>query len=1310
MKTCRIKTNLFAILSFSLCAGLLAFSGASLSRAGDGIWASDSDGNWSDISKWASGVVADGPDSTAYFTNDVTAVRTVTLDSARTNGNLVLGDGDTGTPGGWVIAGSTLTLSNSSAKPTISVSAVNPPGSTNDAWIASVLSGSQGFIKTGAGSLTLAGNNTTLTNGGIFVQQGILVCGVAGAFGPTAFNKTNQFDGGMVRLLATPNNHTWIVTPNGGAIILSNGAALNFNSQIAGSGTLSIIASNQLTLGNNTGNVFSNFTGIFDMNGVGNGAGVRVDPGNGNVNIGNAGATFDLGNNNGILFTRYNLAGGTNTFFMGALKGGPATILRATSQGLAGGSTTIFQIGTLNVPTTFDGSVRNGTGGSGVQATAITKTGTASLTLSNPTNSYSGATVIANGALILTATGAISNSVSIMPLGNGVFDVSAYAGLWTNSLGQTVGGSGTVTGTVAMTSGFLSPGFGTNIARLTFANDLTLADTLTNLFKIGFGGTNDSVQVLGDLNLAGITTVEVFPPTGASLIPNGLYPLFKWNGALSGDLNNLTLVYPAQVGGSTLVLQTNLVAKTISLSVANNAAGALTWRGDGAGNVWDHSTPNWRTGSGGSSLFSELDAVTFDDTGSNNVPVDLTETVTPSSVVVINTNRDYVFSGSGKITGVTGLTKNGSGKLTVVQNNDFSGTVSINAGAIQIGDAGANSTSGSLGIGSVVNNATLIYSRSDQVTLSSALLGGGTLVQNGTNFLTGDAGTLILTADNNANNVLVTNGTLQLGDGTSGQGSVIGTITNNATLRYFYNNDAFLKNGLSGNGVINYDAASGSRTYTFPLTVTNSGFTGTMNLAVGIRLHADTGNVGFNFGNRSVVNVPSLAQAWVDTSASNYNQTFVIAGTGWSGDPASPGPLGALRLFNCTLTGPVIMTADSRIGGSSSGATIQGQISGPFQLEIFGGNVNPDVFVLTLAPSNGPNTYASTLITRGVLQAGNTNAFTNAVTMTGVGRLRLNGNNISIASLSGGTPLNGTNCLVWNNSASTAATLTVGTDDTSTTFDGIFGNGAAAALGLNKVGAGVLTLSAISTNTGPVTVSAGTLQLVTDGSFSNSTKITVAGGATLDVTARTDGSLNLTSGQTLGGSGTVNGTLVAGAGSIIAPGSSVGTLTVANNITLGGGMLMELNRSLSPNGDRLVSASGAITGGGTLTVTNSGPALQAGDTFQLFLVGVSGIAANLPATDPANGRSYTWQNNLAANGSIKVLTSTVLEPPVLTNSVSGNSITFSWSGPFKLQAQTNSLSVGLSGNWTDYPGGNTSPVVVSISATNPSVFFRLAPQ
>jgi hypothetical protein len=172
----------------------------------------------------------------------------------------------------------------------------------------------------------------------------------------------------------------------------------------------------------------------------------------------------------------------------------------------------------------------------------------------------------------------------------------------------------------------------------------------------------------------------------------------------------------------------------------------------------------------------------------------------------------------------------------------------------------------------------------------------------------------------------------------------------------------------------------------------------------------------------------------------------------------------------------------------------------------------------------------------------------------------------------------------------------------------------------------------------------------------------------------------------------------------------VGTLTVANNVNLGGGMLMELNRSLSPNSDRLVSTSGTINGGGSLTVTNSGPALQANDTFQLFLVGVGGITANLPASDPANGRNYTWQNNIAANGTIKVLTSTPIQPPILTNSFSGTSITFSWSGSFKLQAQTNSVGVGVTGNWFDYPGGGSSPVIVPVLPSNPSVFFRLAPQ
>ena len=60
-------------------------------------------------------------------------------------------------------------------------------------------------------------------------------------------------------------------------------------------------------------------------------------------------------------------------------------------------------------------------------------------------------------------------------------------------------------------------------------------------------------------------------------------------------------------------------------------------------------------------------------------------------------------------------------------------------------------------------------------------------------------------------------------------------------------------------------------------------------------------------------------------------------------------------------------------------------------------------------------------------------------------------------------------------------------------------------------------------------------------------------------------------------------------------------------------------------------------------------------------------------------------------------------PPTLGFSQSGGTLTFSWTGNFKLQSQTNSLT----GTWFDYPAGGTSPVVVTVDNTKGSVFFRL---
>jgi len=66
-----------------------------------------------------------------------------------------------------------------------------------------------------------------------------------------------------------------------------------------------------------------------------------------------------------------------------------------------------------------------------------------------------------------------------------------------------------------------------------------------------------------------------------------------------------------------------------------------------------------------------------------------------------------------------------------------------------------------------------------------------------------------------------------------------------------------------------------------------------------------------------------------------------------------------------------------------------------------------------------------------------------------------------------------------------------------------------------------------------------------------------------------------------------------------------------------------------------------------------------------------------------------------------------LSAPTLDYVDTGGNLEFSWTGNFKLQAQTNNLDSGISGSWSDYPGGNSSPVSVPIDPTQGTVFFRL---
>jgi hypothetical protein len=244
--------------------------------------------------------------------------------------------------------------------------------------------------------------------------------------------------------------------------------------------------------------------------------------------------------------------------------------------------------------------------------------------------------------------------------------------------------------------------------------------------------------------------------------------------------------------------------------------------------------------------------------------------------------------------------------------------------------------------------------------------------------------------------------------------------------------------------------------------------------------------------------------------------------------------------------------------------------------------------------------------------------------------------------------------------------------------------------------------------TGGTSITAGTLALSGSGSISNTATVAVTGGAVLEVVGRADQTLTLNHGQTLTGGGEINGKVNARPGSLINPGDAVGVLTIQSNLTLAGLLVMELNRTNSQPNDR-INCGGVVTGGGTLLITNLGPALQAGDAFQLFNQPVSGFSpVILPQlVSPA----LIWTNTLGLDGTIRVLSIVSLGPVSLGVYAAGANIVLSWPADhtgWRLQSQTNNPDAGLGTNWIEVPDSiATNQISVPFDSSSGSVFFRL---
>jgi hypothetical protein len=191
--------------------------------------------------------------------------------------------------------------------------------------------------------------------------------------------------------------------------------------------------------------------------------------------------------------------------------------------------------------------------------------------------------------------------------------------------------------------------------------------------------------------------------------------------------------------------------------------------------------------------------------------------------------------------------------------------------------------------------------------------------------------------------------------------------------------------------------------------------------------------------------------------------------------------------------------------------------------------------------------------------------------------------------------------------------------------------------GISVTNLGKVIISGANTYSGNTTIlgnaapasGGGTLALTGSGSIANSPVIEVQQNATFDVSGRTS-TFVLGAGQTIKGIGTVVGNVIANG--TISPGSSIGTITFNNDLTLGGNLAIDVNRSV-PASD-LIQVTGVLTnaGVGGVLVNNGGIALQVGDSFTICSQPVLNGAAMAVV-----GGGVLWTNELASSGKITVI-------------------------------------------------------------------------
>ena len=711
----------------------------------------------------------------------------------------------------------------------------------------------------------------------------------------------------------------------------------------------------------------------------------------------------------------------------------------------------------------------------------------------------------------------------------------------------------------------------------------TTINTITPNATVVNGGAAAAQLLVVGSNATGRLTVQgggILNNTtgviGSTLASTGAVTV---TGAGSSWVNSSTL-FVGDIGSGALAVTNGGRVNNVAGIIANGASSISTVVVDGAGSVWTN-TDELHIGGAGTATLTIRNGGTVNNTagriglsaGSNGTVL---VTGAGSSWNGVGAFAPFVIgnAGTGSLTIADGA--------TVTNNNGIIAGIALSVGTVTVTGAGSTWTNN---LGLTVGNAgmgTLTIENGGRVTnVNNALIGGFSGSQ-GTVTVTGPGSTWSSGAD------------LRVGNSANAPGFL--TITNGGKVS---NVAGFIGHGVNAPGTVTVDGPGSTWTSTDELHIGEAG-TGTLVIRNGGTVNNTAARVGHLAGSSGTVIVTGAGSSWNGVGAF---APFVIGNAGTGSLVIADGA--TVTNNNGFIAGIALSAGTVTVTGAGSTwtnnlALVVGN-AGNGTLTIENGGRVTNVNNATIGGFTGSQGIAtvtganSTWASGGDMRIGNFANAPGTLTIANGGTVSVAGAGVFLANAANATGTLNIGAATGNAAAAPGAlnaslvqfgagTGTINFNHTAANYaftPQIAGNGAVNVL------AGTTAFNTAMTYTGPTTISGGALSV--NGSIASSSLLSVNGG-------------------TIGGTGTLPTTQITGG--TLAPGNSIGTITVQGNLALSTASTYLVEVALA-NADR-TNVTGTASVAGTVHVVAAG-SLAPNTTHTILNAagGVTGTFSNL---------------------------------------------------------------------------------------------------